>query len=698
MQYIYKFTLTAALALQTLSLWADELPVAPDTIQLHDVVVEASKMGLRLKRLPASVSLLSGEGMQRLGLLSVPSLSLVMPNLFMGDYGSKLTSPIYVRGIGSRINAPSVGMYVDHVPYYDKSAMHFDLYDISRIELLRGPQGTEYGRNAMGGILNIRTKSPLDYQGLDVRLQAATYGDFSASAGLYVRPSRAFAYSLSAQAIHRDGFFINKHRDQRVDNLRSYALRNRINYLPSDQLSLEHILSLEHSDQGGYPYAPYDQATKTISPIAYDAESGYRRTMLSDALVVKYRGEGTEIVSSTSFQYFKDKQYIDQDFTPRPLVFVEQWQRQYLLSQDISLKHWLSDNFSLLVGAHAFYQDLDHEVWVGRLAQRMTDRQRNHARVAGNALYIQAVASDWLLPGFTLTAGLRLDSERDLLTHRHDLELPGQPLRTKADKQFRPQSFLELLPKLALSYRLGHHNAYATVARGYKTGGFNISFDTEAHAAFAPEYSWNYEVGLKSSWLEQHLYSELSLFYIDWRDQQIYQSIPTGGAMLLNAGRSRSRGLELSLRTAPIYGFELIGAYGLTDARFVTNRRDGKTDHSGKRLPYAPQNTASLELRKTIEFSSKSPIRSIALSALYRGAGPIYYDEANALRQGYYSLLSARLSLEHRLVRLELWGDNLTNTNYLAHYFAFALGRASQSYAQPGKPLQLGARLSFHLF
>ena len=95
----------------------------------------------------------------------------------MPDYGSKLTSPVYIRGIGSRINSPSVGIYVDDVPYFEKAAFDFDFFDIDRVEVLRGPQGTLYGRNTMGGIINVFTKSPLTEKGSKIKLSAGNYGN-----------------------------------------------------------------------------------------------------------------------------------------------------------------------------------------------------------------------------------------------------------------------------------------------------------------------------------------------------------------------------------------------------------------------------------------------------------------------------------------------------------------------------------------
>lgn len=146
--------------------WAEELP--KDTLKVIDVeeivVIAAPKENRKLREQPTAVTMLSQQDMQANQVNSIKSLTALVPNIFIPDYGSKLTSAIYIRGIGSRINTPSVGLYVDNVPYIDKSAFDFNYADIEGIDVLRGPQGTLYGRNTMGGLIKVHTKSPFSYQ------------------------------------------------------------------------------------------------------------------------------------------------------------------------------------------------------------------------------------------------------------------------------------------------------------------------------------------------------------------------------------------------------------------------------------------------------------------------------------------------------------------------------------------------------
>ena len=161
-----------------------------DTLKIVDVeevlIIAAPKENRKLRELPNAVTLLSQQDMQAAQVNSIKNLTALVPNIFIPDYGSRLTSAVYIRGIGSRINTPSVGLYVDNIPYIDKSAFDFNYSDIERIDVLRGPQGTLYGRNAMGGLIKVHTKSPFSYQGTDFP-----------DRGRYTQSIQYFRHSLS---------------------------------------------------------------------------------------------------------------------------------------------------------------------------------------------------------------------------------------------------------------------------------------------------------------------------------------------------------------------------------------------------------------------------------------------------------------------------------------------------------------------
>ena len=147
-----------------------------DTLKVIDVeeitIIGNPKETQKMRELPTGVTLLSHTQLKDNHVEDIKGLSSVVPNIFIPDYGSRLTSAVYIRGIGSRINTPAVGLYVDNVPFIDKSAFDFNYSDVERIDVLRGPQSTLYGRNTMGGLIKVHTKSPFSYQGTDLRLGA----------------------------------------------------------------------------------------------------------------------------------------------------------------------------------------------------------------------------------------------------------------------------------------------------------------------------------------------------------------------------------------------------------------------------------------------------------------------------------------------------------------------------------------------
>ena len=184
---------------------------------MNEVVVRSFKQNRDLRLEPLSASSVTGTAIQNKNITGIKEFSSFIPNLFMPDYGSKLTSPVYIRGIGSKINAPSVGLYVDGIPYFEKSAFDFDFAEIDRVEVLRGPQGTLYGRNTMGGIINVYTKSPLKFQGTNASISNGTYGAREYALSRYAKIGEKFGYSLSADYNRSDGYFTNTFTDKKAD-------------------------------------------------------------------------------------------------------------------------------------------------------------------------------------------------------------------------------------------------------------------------------------------------------------------------------------------------------------------------------------------------------------------------------------------------------------------------------------------------
>lgn len=732
----------------------DLAPEPVDTLQNIEqvtVVAPAAKQTFSLRRQPISSTVLSPAAIERERVLSVKDLSAVVPNFYQPDYGSRMTSSIYVRGFGARIDQPVVGVNVDEIPYLNKNSYDFDLFDIARIEVLRGPQGTLYGRNTIGGQLNIYTLSPLGYSGVRASAEYGTGNTVRAKASYYGRVSDNFGISVGGFYTRTDGFFDNAYDGSDCDRGHSAGGRVRMVWQGADGWSIDNVASVGSSLEGGYAYCLYDEASGTVSPVNYNGPNSYERVNVTDGFVVKHAGEKMLFTSATGYQYLYDRMLIDNDFTPRSLFTLVQQQREHALTEDIVLRsNDDSRRWQWVTGAYGFYKRLRMEAPVTFLEDGIGDLILGAANAGIQSVMPWAklmieesafdIASNFEIPTYGLalyhesslragrwrfTAGLRLDYEAsrmdyDNYTSIHYRLSPMMPQFKELSMPFAGRErmdFLELLPKFAVNFSTGAGELYVAASRGYKAGGFNTQifsdilqnrlmaammedmgmpaqpspYNEASATTYKPEYSWNYEAGGHLAFAEGRVRTDFSLFWIECRDQQltVFPEGTTTGRMMSNAGRSRSRGVEVSLSWNPTTHLGVWGSYGFTDARFV-KFDDGEADYAGNVLPYAPRNTVSLGATYRLHVGARM-LDDVVVNCSWQGAGKIYWNESNTLSQNFYSQLGASVDLRKGDFTLSLWGRNLTGTDFYTFYFK----SVGNSFFSHGKPRQLGLTLSY---
>lgn len=732
----------------------DLAPEPVDTLQNIEqvtVVAPAAKQTFSLRRQPISSTVLSPAAIERERVLSVKDLSAVVPNFYQPDYGSRMTSSIYVRGFGARIDQPVVGVNVDEIPYLNKNSYDFDLFDIARIEVLRGPQGTLYGRNTIGGQLNIYTLSPLGYSGVRASAEYGTGNTVRAKASYYGRVSDNFGISVGGFYTRTDGFFDNAYDGSDCDRGHSAGGRVRMVWQGADGWSIDNVASVGSSLEGGYAYCLYDEASGAVSPVNYNGPNSYERVNVTDGFVVKHEGEKMLFTSATGYQYLYDRMLIDNDFTPRSLFTLVQQQREHALTEDIVLRsNDDSRRWQWITGAYGFYKRLRMEAPVTFLEDGIGDLILGAANAGIQSVMPWAelmieesafdIASNFEIPTYGLalyhesslragrwrfTAGLRLDYEAsrmdyDNYTSIHYRLSPMMPQFKELSMPFAGRErmdFLELLPKFAVNFSTGVGELYVAASRGYKAGGFNTQifsdilqnrlmaammedmgmpaqpspYNEASATTYKPEYSWNYEAGGHLAFAEGRVRTDFSLFWIECRDQQltVFPEGTTTGRMMSNAGRSRSRGVEVSLSWNPTTRLGVWGSYGFTDARFV-KFDDGEADYAGNVLPYAPRNTVSLGATYRLHVGARM-LDDVVVNCSWQGAGKIYWNESNTLSQNFYSQLGASVDLHKGDFTLSLWGRNLTGTDFYTFYFK----SVGNSFFSHGKPRQLGLTLSY---
>lgn len=831
------------------------LPASLDSLRTTDieeiVVVSAPKENQRLRRQPmASTSFAQNEMIER-GVAGVKDLSANVPNLFIPSYGSRLTTSIYVRGIGSRTGTPAVALYVDGVPQLSSSSYDLSFSNVDRIDVLRGPQSTLYGRNALGGVVRVFTKNPMQYQGTDIRVEGSHTaggapagrsdgggpGSYRLNLTHYHRINSRFAFSGHLFGEMDGGYFRNEARgDELMDWQRMLGARMRFIIKPHDRLDLDLSLNHEWVNQGGYPYEYLGVVGAPSTPdplfgeghIAYDSSSGYRRSLTNAGLTAERRWPHVVLTSVTGFQHLHDRMDLDQDFTDRSLYTLIQRQNQNTVSEEIILKKgdWDVSRYSWLFGVNAIRQwnatdgpvtfHADGLGWLNGLVNRQANAHMPTVSTSGYTMAFQfdnqVLGSDLGFPGtyctpatnlalfhqsslqhlfgiqgLDLTAGLRLDYERfDLDYHAwygfdqryalgghltypdgqspRDLQLV-QPTSFRVDDALQGHvhtDYLQLLPRLTLQWTSHPSNAkgqsstlYATVSRGYRSGGYNNQMfsdllqarmqtrilqnvtsvtlpvvkkqpsmpdvakatveqiltsmsadkgtDVQSATWYKPESSWNYEVGSHLTLWDSRLLTDVSLFLADTRNQQVSQMSSGGlGRVTINSGKSRSFGGEASVRCLVTNQLQVSVAYGFTRARF----RNPSTlaSHPSTYVPFVPRHTLSVGATQT--WPVRRPhLSSVVLHANYRGAGRIYWTETNDASQAFAGQLNARCTLQmkagvlrsdvdrFRSFDLSLWASNLLSSRYQTFYFE----TMQRGFAQYTRPVTLGVELRLRL-
>ena len=638
-----------------------------------------------------SVTLLPSAFIRNTEMTTIKDLGYSVPNFYIPEYGSRQNSPVFVRGVGSKTNGPTVGFYVDGVPHMERSSFDDDLFDLSSLEVLRGPQGTLYGRNCIGGIINAYTHSPLEFQGTRIKASYGKYNDIAVNGYHYNKVNDRLGFAINGSYHHNDGYFRNSYDDSKIDKFNEGFLRGRVTWKPAERWTLSADVSYRNSDQGGYPYAIYDVETDETGEINYNRYSSYLRQLTTVGVNARYVGDTYSFNSQAAYQYIDDHMGIDQDFTPKDLYWVKQGVRQNIFSEELTLKSTTSGRYQWMVGAFFFSDSYKKQLYTTYISQNYCTPKFYDSPTTGLSLYHQSALD--IVGGLKARLGLRFDYEHakeDYVAYR--TEAWSQALGTQEDQYNSKLNFTQLTPKFSLEYLTsGDQLFYASVTRGYKTGGFNSTFLQDDERTFDPEYNWNYEVGVKASTANHALQAELSLFYVDWRHQQITQTVPGVGNITRNAGHSDSKGVELAVTARPVQPLTLNLSYGYTYARFLDYKRSETVSYTGKMLPLVPRHTLALNGFYTI-VPTHSVLDRVVLSAGLTGIGKIYWNEDNAVTQSFYTLLNAKASATIGRLTWEVWGKNLTDTNYLTYYF-----KTSTSYGQKGRPVSFGTSLILDL-
>ena len=329
-----------------------------DTARVVDldevIIVSQPKEQYRLRQQPLSSTVIGDQAMQQLQVRDLSQLSQYVPSFVMPEYGARLTSSIYVRGIGSRINSPAVGVYYDNIPLMSKAAFNNHFYMVDRVDVVRGPQGTLYGQNAEGGVVRIYSKNPMSYQGTDIHLGLGTGLWRNAEVAHYHRPNDKLAFSVAGFYSGQDGFFDNTHLGEKNDKGNEAGGKVRLVFEPTHQLKFDWTADYQYTNQNGFGYGEYHpfryiirphqsedlfaEPDETVQDPSTTTMNFYKRNMLNTGLAVSYAKPGLLLSSITSYQYLRDQMEMDQDYLPEDFMHLSQRQKQNAVTEELVLR------------------------------------------------------------------------------------------------------------------------------------------------------------------------------------------------------------------------------------------------------------------------------------------------------------------------------------------------------------------------
>lgn len=751
-------------------------------IDLDEVtVVSQPKEHVRLRRQALSSSVFTDNELQGLQLKDMSRLSSFVPSFVVPAYGSRLTSSIYIRGIGSRSGDPAAGVYFDNIPLINKGSYNRHFYQLDRIDLLRGPQGTLYGINSEGGLIRMFSKNPMTHQGTHISFGIGSGLYSNAEVAQYHRPTERFAFSAAAFYTGQKGFFKNINTGENADLSNEAGGRMRFMAYAGSRLSIDIMTEYQYTNENAFAYGEYNNETGHFSEPSTTIMSGYKRQLVTSGMHLSYHASDFLISSTTSYQYLNDMMQMDQDYLPADYMRLVQRQKSSAITQEFTIRTNGEHKWMPTSGVFLSHQWLrtDGPVYFGDDMNRMIKRGMLGA-VTGNPTIPQNVKD--MLEGMTITnnnvpgifktpqlnigiyhesninvsrrlratLGIRYDFQRisiDYDTHSQfmlnmKMSMPGGtavPLIRSYRSElngFSARNYSQILPKLSLLYNIGNSgcNTYMTVSKGFRAGGYNLQmfsdiFRTEQgnmgtglmqmmggdinveHSqedysninntiTYKPEESWNYEIGTHLNLLGNRLHADVSIFHTQIRNQQL--SVMAGeygyGRMMINAGRSRSFGMEMSLRGSTFDGNMRYGAtYSYTNSTF-RKYTDGNNDYKGNNVPFIPQHTFSLNADYRFNTAAGSRlIKSVTAGADVCGNGKTWWDTENKFSQNLYAIAGVHIILDFGKLKANIWGRNITDTRYNTFLINSSADSTPRSFAQQGNPLQIGTDISINL-
>ncbi len=665
----------------------------PSFAQLDTVLVTAQKKTELLQKVPLAVSSFNSKQINAYRIWNIKDISGIIPNVYSADPGDG-RDVTAIRGIATTSYDPSTAVYIDGVNQFNLDTYIPNLFDVERIEILRGPQGSLYGRNAMGGVINIITKQPTNNTSGSAELNWGNYGQKRMNLNIKT-PIIKEKLFVGASGLFdaREGFYLNEYNQLPYDRQRGISGNYFLKYIINKQWSITFNSKYRNQEnKGAFPLVfGVEEAFNNPFVLNQNATTIMKDKTSNSSMSILYNG--TKYQFSTQTAYQKNYRYytnpIDGDFSPIDAITVvnnygKDWNQISAWTQDLKLNSIGNQPFKWTIGAYLFSQNAPTQqgTHFGADAYLMGIENSNFTLInttkskrKGIALYGQATYA--LSEKLNLTAGIRNDFEQieqsvngSLLMDNNEAMYETQALIN------RTTDFGALSPKLGLDYTISATQmAFVNYSKGFKAGGLSpLSSDPSQPPLirYKPEYSNNIELGLKNTLFNNHARLNLTVFYTRLVDAQVPTLIlPDAITIIQNRGKLISKGIELEFIAQANAHLSIDYNAGITNAKFETLEiaQNGNANIlNGNTQIFTPDFVSNLALQYDQKFNKNL---SGFVRTEWRYIGRTYFDLANSIQQNPYSIINASLGIQMGDVQIKFWTRNLTNQKYISYAYDF---------------------------
>jgi len=670
------------------------------SVVLPPVIVTAERESADLKTLPASITPVTAETIRDSGLLNVTDAGIFAPNTMFTEFTARKVSNARFRGIGSSPSNPAITTYFDGVPQLNSNSSNIELIDVGQIEFVRGPMSPLYGRNTVGGIVNVTSAKPnLSKWGGTVMAPIGNNGLFDLRGNISGPLTDKAAISFAGGVQQRDGYTTNSVTGNKIDSRDGSFMKAQGLVVPNANWTARFIYAYERDRDGDYALG--DLSAIRIAPyrVTRNYEGFTNRDIHNATFNLRGSGQNFAVESTTGFVDWTTDDSTDLDYTARPLATRDNHEESGQFTQTVRVAS--PENAPKQLGAmmlkwqggvdyfnQGYDQDAVNTLSAFVLSPQIGFPVAMHSPLAnidsfGIGMFGRGTLS--INDRADVTVGIRYDHEN---SDAH-LTTSFEPAIQAANVVVAEQSFDDVSPQFAFGYRASsQHTAYASVARGYKAGGFNPAA-IPGSEAYGEEHAWHFEAGLKSTLAGGKVSTNAALFFINWDDLQLNvpnQFVP-GQFYISNVGSAHSRGLEVDVTARPAQGIDLFGAFGFTSARFADGTSANGVDVSDNQIPYTPDYTATLggQMSRPISSSINAYGR---MEVVLTGA--FQYDEGNTENQDAYGVVNFRAGARMQRFFAELWLRNAFDSHYVPIAIPYPGFAPSGFIGEMGRPRTFG--------